>query len=97
MNTSLIANLRPLCGKNNQCAMEIERTTGVKQAPCWCAAIKFDEDLLARVPEEKRNLACICEKCAQLTKTSSDLYGLIDEIPYGKAIARQLNSIHYFY
>jgi hypothetical protein len=45
--------------------MEIERESGVKQASCWCTAVKFDADLLARVPADKRNLACICEKCAQ--------------------------------
>ena len=44
--------------------MEVERETGLKQAPCWCTAVKFDEDLLARVPSEKRNLACICAACA---------------------------------
>ncbi|MEQ1535477.1 MAG: cysteine-rich CWC family protein [Burkholderiaceae bacterium] len=45
--------------------MEIERETGVKQTePCWCTAVKFDADLLARVLSEKRNLACICAACA---------------------------------
>ena len=28
----------PLCGQPNECAMEIERATGVKQPPCWCQA-----------------------------------------------------------
>jgi len=51
--------------------MEIERETGVKQAPCWCTAVKFDADLLARVPPKKRNLACICEKCAQSANLSA--------------------------
>jgi hypothetical protein len=45
--------------------MEIERETGVKQPPCWCTAVKFDEKLLARVPAEKSNLACICAACAK--------------------------------
>jgi hypothetical protein len=45
--------------------MEIEHETGVKQAPCWCTAAKFDMDLLERVPAEKRNLACICAACAK--------------------------------
>ena len=64
MNTQTTPNKCPLCGLINQCAMEIERETGVKQAPCWCAAVRFDADLLARVPPEKRNLACICAACA---------------------------------
>ena len=65
MNTLNTANKCPLCGYVNQCAMEIERETGLKQAPCWCTGVKFDADMLARMPAEKRNLACICEKCAQ--------------------------------
>lgn len=72
MNTPVTANLCPLCGHVNQCIMEIERETGIKQtAPCWCTAVKFDADLLARIPPEKRNLACICAACA----TSGGLQG----------------------
>ena len=65
MNAPAIPNKCPLCGQLNQCIMEIERETGVKQTePCWCTAVKFDADLLARIPPEKRNLACICAACA---------------------------------
>jgi Cysteine-rich CWC len=66
----------PLCGRANQCAIEIERESGIKQTePCWCTAVKFDADLLARVPPEKRNLACICAVCAALSDTSESLQG----------------------
>ena len=44
--------------------MEIERETGVKQGPCWCTAIDFNADLLARVPHEAQRKACICVACA---------------------------------
>jgi hypothetical protein len=72
MNTAAIANICPLCGHINKCIMEIERETGIKQTePCWCTAVKFDADLLARVAPEKRNLACICAACA----TSAGLQG----------------------
>jgi hypothetical protein len=54
----------PLCGKQNLCAMEIERETGQKQPPCWCTTARFDAALLARIPAEKRNLACVCAACA---------------------------------
>lgn len=54
----------PLCGESNRCAMEIERETGRKQPACWCMAVDFSEPLLARVPAEKRRLACICARCA---------------------------------
>jgi hypothetical protein len=35
----------PLCGQPNECAMEIERATGVKQPPCWCSQVKFEAAL----------------------------------------------------
>lgn len=54
----------PLCGESNRCAMEIERETDGKQPACWCMEANFSEDLLARVPAEKRRLACICARCA---------------------------------
>lgn len=57
--------LCPLCGQANQCAMEVERETGVKQPPCWCSQIKFDAELLSRVPEQARGIACLCAACAQ--------------------------------
>ena len=80
MNTKATANIDnttcPLCGHVNKCAMEIERESGVKQTtPCWCATVKFDADLLARVPPEKRNLACICAACAANSITSQGLQG----------------------
>jgi Cysteine-rich CWC len=57
-------SLCPLCGNTNQCAMEVERATGQKQPPCWCTTARFDAALLARIPAEKRNLACVCAACA---------------------------------
>jgi hypothetical protein len=45
--------------------MEAERTTGEKQPPCWCTQLDFSSDLLARVPQEKQGLACICPACAR--------------------------------
>jgi len=57
--------LCPLCGQTNQCAGQVERTTGVKQPPCWCNQATFGAELLARVPESARRKACICASCAQ--------------------------------
>jgi len=59
--------LCPLCAQPNRCALEIERETGVKQESCWCTQADFGADLLARVPEEARRLACICPACASRT------------------------------
>lgn len=65
------ASICPLCGKENKCANEIEKATGVKQEPCWCTEVKFDSDLLARVPEELVRKACICRECAQASESQS--------------------------
>ena len=55
----------PLCGQPNECAMEIERATGVKHPPCWCSQVTFEASLLSRLPEHARGKACICPACAQ--------------------------------
>lgn len=54
----------PLCGQPNRCAMEIERETGAPQGACWCTQLDFGADLIARVPAEARERACICAACA---------------------------------
>ena len=54
----------PLCGQLNQCAMELERISGLKQPPCWCTQAGFDAALLSRVPEPARGTACVCAACA---------------------------------
>lgn len=54
----------PLCGQTNQCAMQLERASGVKQPPCWCTQASFSPELLARIPEPARGKACICAACA---------------------------------
>lgn len=51
----------PLCGQTNEC---VSARTGAFGEPCWCESVKFSAELFARVPEDKRNLACICRACA---------------------------------
>jgi len=60
----LDATCCPLCGRANQCAMDVERATGLKQPPCWCTQVDFNRDLLESLPAEARGLACICQACA---------------------------------
>lgn len=62
--------LCPLCGQVNLCAMEVARATGVKQPPCWCTEASFDAALLASIPEQARDKACICAACAQAAEAS---------------------------
>lgn len=54
----------PLCSQANQCAMETERVTGIKQPPCWCTQATFTAELLARIPASTRGKACVCAACA---------------------------------
>ncbi|MDD2881173.1 MAG: cysteine-rich CWC family protein [Rhodoferax sp.] len=57
------AQICPLCGQPNQCAMEVERATGVKQPPCWCTQTQFSAELLNKIPEAARGVACLCATC----------------------------------
>jgi hypothetical protein len=54
----------PLCGGENACAMACDEPQAQRGA-CWCTAMRFSPDLLARVPPELRHKACICATCAQ--------------------------------
>jgi Cysteine-rich CWC len=54
----------PLCGKANQCAMELAKETGIAQPPCWCTQVSFSPSLLASVPPASQGLACVCRVCA---------------------------------
>ncbi|TAG26893.1 MAG: hypothetical protein EAZ37_07030 [Burkholderiales bacterium] len=68
LNSSLInPSLCPLCGQANQCAMEIEKATGIAQGPCWCVGMDFSADLLSSIPKAAQNQACICATCANQT------------------------------
>lgn len=52
----------PLCGGPNDCQLS---TPGLHKGPCWCARVDMPAALLARVPVEFRNCACICRNCAE--------------------------------
>lgn len=54
----------PLCGQGNRCAQEEARATGLPQPPCWCTRATFSAELLARIPAEARQRACVCAACA---------------------------------
>lgn len=70
VNPAVNPGLCPLCGQVNQCAMEVERATGVKQPPCWCTEASFDAVLLSSLPAQARDIACICAACAQAAGAS---------------------------
>lgn len=51
----------PLCGDDNACgAVSGSRT-------CWCHAVRIPPEVLARVPLEAKDVACVCAKCAAAT------------------------------
>ncbi|MGE0874985.1 MAG: cysteine-rich CWC family protein [Burkholderiales bacterium] len=50
----------PLCGEQNACEM-----AAGSGKPCWCATLDFPAALLARVPAEARDKACICRACVE--------------------------------
>jgi hypothetical protein len=64
----------PLCGGANDCQL---CTMDSYKGPCWCAAVQIPDELLARVPPELRNRACICRVCVtnfrRTTTPASDL------------------------
>ena len=43
--------------------MEVEKETGLKQAPCWCTGVTFEPSVLAQIPAASRGLACVCVAC----------------------------------
>jgi hypothetical protein len=51
----------PLCGGPNDCRAA---QTGSFDRRCWCADVVIDAAALARVPNDVRNLACLCRRCA---------------------------------
>ena len=59
-DSSLNAALCPLCGRPNACQL---CTTAAYKGPCWCATVSIPDELLARVPADQRNRACICQNC----------------------------------
>jgi prepilin-type N-terminal cleavage/methylation domain-containing protein/prepilin-type processing-associated H-X9-DG protein len=52
----------PLCGGANACQL---CSPAMHKGRCWCVHEEIADELLARVPENFRNRACICRACVQ--------------------------------
>lgn len=50
----------PLCGESNDCQL---CTVAAYKGPCWCAKVEIPDALLAQVPPDLRNQACLCRDC----------------------------------
>ena len=59
----------PLCGGANECQL---CSPAIYKGQCWCARAAMPAELLARVPENFRNRACICHSCVEKFKLESD-------------------------
>jgi len=45
--------------------MEVQAATGIQQPPCWCTQAQFSADLLNKIPEAARGVACLCAACVK--------------------------------
>ncbi|WP_326540036.1 cysteine-rich CWC family protein [Pseudorhodoferax sp.] len=54
----------PLCGEPSACVMAACGDAALA-ADCWCMRTRIAPEVLARVPEASRGLACVCARCAQ--------------------------------
>ena len=51
----------PICGDLNECATVADPDA----TECWCEAVKFPQDLLARVPKNAVARVCVCRHCIE--------------------------------
>ena len=58
--TPVEPGLCPLCRQPNDCQL---CTTTAYKGPCWCAQTEIPAALLAQVPPDQRNQACLCRTC----------------------------------
>jgi len=59
----------PLCGGANACQL---CSPAAYKSQCWCVEAEIPAALLARVPENFRNRACICRACVEKFQLEAD-------------------------
>ncbi|WP_188864743.1 cysteine-rich CWC family protein [Pseudomonas asuensis] len=69
MNTAYPPHLCPHCGQPNGCAQ-----VGCSQPPadCWCFHTPIAPGALSALPDDARNIACLCARCASTKDTESN-------------------------
>jgi hypothetical protein len=60
----------PLCSAPNQCLLG---SAVAFKGRCWCAQEEIPDELLARVPENFRNRACVCRACVEKYRREKEL------------------------
>jgi hypothetical protein len=58
----------PLCGEPNQCALAADPAA----RECWCDAVVFPAELLAKIPREAVRKTCVCQSCLKEYLESSN-------------------------
>ncbi|WP_194790551.1 cysteine-rich CWC family protein [Pseudomonas sp. UFMG81] len=53
----------PACGAPNQCGLADPRSA---TRGCWCFDVRIDPAVIAALPAELRDKACLCPACAQV-------------------------------
>lgn len=77
----------PLCGGDNNCQ---QCSVGSYKGPCWCEGADIPEALLALVPSDQRNTACICRECVtafhrqQVGTVSKTVFRMESKIPFNR-------------
>jgi hypothetical protein len=64
----------PLCANPNACAVAEGETT------CWCFKQPVPRDVLAQVPPEARELACVCRLCASRRRDPAEIFAMLKEL-----------------
>jgi hypothetical protein len=62
-------NRCPACGSSNRCTLADPRTAG--QA-CWCFSVVIDPAIIEALPQEVRDQACLCPRCAEIEQAGAD-------------------------
>jgi hypothetical protein len=76
MGSEIDTSRCPSCGEPNVCGLSQGKSE------CWCFSVKIERETLARIPNEKKNLACLCARCAQAAANSADTSSSGDSPPH---------------
>ena len=68
----------PLCGRPNACRL---CTTAAYKGPCWCESVNIPAELIARVPVEAQNRACLCRDCVMMFHREQSSTGPLSPLP----------------
>jgi hypothetical protein len=63
-------HLCPVCGLRNQCGLADPRTA---DQPCWCFSESIDPAVLEALPDDVRDQACLCPRCAGIGRAAPAL------------------------